>query len=75
QIKKDGMMAGPDYEMYERLLAKFPQSRIIASGGVSSMDDLKKLATMKLYGAIVGKAYYEGKITAEMLRNFRLSRG
>jgi phosphoribosylformimino-5-aminoimidazole carboxamide ribotide isomerase len=75
QIKKDGMMAGPDYEMYERLLSRFPTARIIASGGVSSMADLQKLATMKLYGAIVGKAYYEGKITAEMLREFRLSQG
>jgi phosphoribosylformimino-5-aminoimidazole carboxamide ribotide isomerase len=40
---------------------------------VSSIEDLHRLARMKLYGAIIGKAYYEGKITAEMLRDFRLS--
>jgi phosphoribosylformimino-5-aminoimidazole carboxamide ribotide isomerase len=60
--------------MYERLIARFPSARIIASGGVSSIEDLHRLARMKLYGAIIGKAYYEGKITAEMLRDFRLSR-
>jgi phosphoribosylformimino-5-aminoimidazole carboxamide ribotide isomerase len=75
QIKKDGMMAGPDYEMYERLLSRFPTARIIASGGVRSLDDLKRLSEMQLYGAIIGRAYYEGKITAPMLREFRLSQG
>jgi phosphoribosylformimino-5-aminoimidazole carboxamide ribotide isomerase len=75
QIQRDGMLEGPDFAMYERLLALFPQIRIIASGGVSSIDDLKRLAAMKLYGAIVGKAYYEGKITAQMLKEFRLSQG
>lgn len=74
QIKNDGMMTGPDYGMYERLVAQFPQARVIASGGVSSVHDLHQLAEMNLYGAIIGKAYYEGKITAGMLRDFRLSR-
>lgn len=74
QIKKDGMMAGPDYDMYANLSAKFPEARLIASGGVSAMSDLEKLAELKLYGAIIGKAYYEGKITAEMIRTFRLAR-
>ncbi|GAB4445099.1 MAG: 1-(5-phosphoribosyl)-5-[(5-phosphoribosylamino) methylideneamino]imidazole-4-carboxamide isomerase [Turneriella sp.] len=75
QIKNDGMLSGPDYEMYERLLSRFPTARIIASGGVSALEDLQKLAKMKLDGAIIGRAYYEGKITAEMLRSFRLSQG
>lgn len=75
QIKKDGMLEGPDFALYERLIAKFPAARFIASGGVSSLADLTRLAALKLYGAIIGKAYYEGKITAAMLRNFRLARG
>lgn len=72
QIRKDGMMQGPDFELYERLLQAFPSVNLIASGGVSSMDDLEALQRLKLYGAIVGKAYYEGKVTAQMIREFRL---
>ena len=74
QIKKDGMLEGPDLELYVELSAKFPAIKLIASGGVSSMADLESLAEKKLFGAIIGRAYYEGKITAEMLRTFRLSR-
>lgn len=75
QIKKDGMLEGPDFDLYDELIEKFPQINLIASGGVSSMDDLEKLATRKLYGAIIGRAYYEGKITADMLRAFRNAQG
>lgn len=74
QIKKDGMLEGPDLELYVELSAKFPAIKLIASGGVSSMADLESLAEKKLFGAIIGRAYYEGKITAEMLRTFRSSR-
>ncbi len=71
QIKKDGMLEGPDLELYVELSAKFPAIKLIASGGVSSMADLESLAEKKLFGAIIGRAYYEGKITAEMIRAFR----
>jgi len=74
QIKKDGMLEGPDFELYDELKQKFSQINLIASGGVSTIDDLEKLAERKLYGAIIGRAYYEGKITAEMLRAFRAAR-
>jgi phosphoribosylformimino-5-aminoimidazole carboxamide ribotide isomerase len=70
QIKKDGMMAGPDFELYDALVAKFPEIKLIASGGVSCLADLEQLAKRKLYGAIIGKAYYEGKVTAEMIKSF-----
>lgn len=75
QIKKDGMLEGPDFTLYTELITKFPTARFIASGGISSLADLKRLAELKLHGAIIGKAYYEGKITAEMLRAFRLAQG
>mgnify|MGYP001590788334 FL=1 len=74
QIKKDGMLEGPDLDLYVELSAKFPTIKLIASGGVSSVADLEKLAEKKLFGAIIGRAYYEGKITADMLRTFRFSR-
>lgn len=74
QIKKDGMLEGPDLELYDFLRERFPKINLIASGGVSSVADLEALAERNLYGAIIGRAYYEGKITADMLRAFRLRR-
>lgn len=71
QIKKDGMLEGPDFALYDKLLTQFPDIELIASGGVSSVADLEKLAGRKLHGAIIGRAYYEGKITADMLADFR----
>lgn len=73
QIKKDGMLEGPDFELYDFLRERFADINLIASGGVSSIADLEKLAERRLYGAIIGRAYYEGKITADMIRAFRRS--
>ncbi len=60
-ISKDGAMAGTNREMYKELKAKYDMN-ITASGGVSSLDDVKALKEMDLYGAIIGKAYYTGDI-------------
>ncbi|BDD04872.1 1-(5-phosphoribosyl)-5-[(5-phosphoribosylamino)methylideneamino]imidazole-4-carboxamide isomerase [Aureibacter tunicatorum] len=62
-VSKDGLLMGPSFDLYAKLMAKFPEINLIASGGVSSMQDLDKLAEMDIYGAIVGKAIYEKKIT------------
>jgi phosphoribosylformimino-5-aminoimidazole carboxamide ribotide isomerase len=62
-ISKDGTLAGPNQELYEELKFKFPEIRLIASGGVSSIDDLKKLASAGIDAVVVGKAYYEGHIS------------
>ena len=56
-ISKDGAMKGTNHELYQELSEKC-NMQIIASGGVSSIEDVKKLADKKLYGAIIGKAYY-----------------
>jgi phosphoribosylformimino-5-aminoimidazole carboxamide ribotide isomerase len=56
-IAKDGMMEGPNFDDYA-MLARQTKMNVIASGGVSTMDDLKTLAEMDLYGAIIGKALY-----------------
>lgn len=61
-ISKDGMLAGPNVDLYTKLLKQFPSLNLIASGGVSSLDNLKQLKAAGLYGAIVGKAIYEGRI-------------
>ena len=60
-ISKDGAMRGTNLEMYRALSKKYSLD-IVASGGVSSIEDVKHLAEMDLYGAIIGKAYYTGAI-------------
>ena len=60
-ISKDGAMEGTNRELYRTLSEKYSID-LIASGGVSSMDDIKALAAMNIHGAIVGKAYYLGAI-------------
>ena len=60
-ISRDGAMLGTNHSLYRELMAKFDMN-IIASGGVSSIDDVKKLAAAGMYGAIIGKAYYTGAI-------------
>ena len=60
-ISKDGAMRGTNRELYRSLSERFSVD-IVASGGVSSLEDIKALTDMKLYGAIVGKAYYIGAI-------------
>ncbi len=61
-ISKDGAMQGTNHTLYQQLQAAFPALQIVASGGVSSMEDVTKLAATGLYGAIIGKAYYVGAI-------------
>lgn len=60
-ISKDGAMRGTNLEMYKALSEKYSLD-IVASGGVSTIDDVKRLKEMNLYGAIIGKAYYMGAI-------------
>ena len=63
-ISKDGAMRGANHALYRDLSEKFSM-QIVASGGVSSMDDVEKLAALNIYGAIIGKAYYTGAIDLE----------
>ena len=60
-ISRDGAMKGANHELYRQLAQRFDMN-IIASGGVSSMEDVEKLAALDIHGAIVGKAYYTGAI-------------
>lgn len=62
-VDKDGLLQGPSFDLYKKIQDQFPELNIIASGGVSSMKDLEELAEMKIYGVIVGKAIYEGRIS------------
>jgi phosphoribosylformimino-5-aminoimidazole carboxamide ribotide isomerase len=60
-ISKDGMLEGPNFDIY-KILSEKTSLNIIASGGISSIDDIKKLKDMNIYGAIVGKALYDNKL-------------
>ena len=60
-ISKDGAMMGANHQLYQQLKEQF-QMQIIASGGVSSLEDVQKLAAIDIHGAIIGKAYYTGAI-------------
>ncbi len=67
-ISKDGALTGSNFELYSRLTGEYPESRFIASGGLKDKNDLKELRKMNMYAAIVGKAFYEKKISLkEML--------
>jgi phosphoribosylformimino-5-aminoimidazole carboxamide ribotide isomerase len=69
-IKKDGKLEGPSIELYQKIIEQFPHLQLIASGGVSSLDDLIELEEIGCSAAIVGKAIYENKITISELANF-----
>jgi phosphoribosylformimino-5-aminoimidazole carboxamide ribotide isomerase len=66
-IATDGMLSGPSIELYRKLVNRFPDLDIIASGGVSSMDDLESLKQTAVKGVIIGKAIYENKISLKDL--------
>lgn len=66
-VAKDGLLQGPSVELYREILQEIPGLKLIASGGVSSVKDLEELEKIGVYGTIVGKAYYEGRVTLEEL--------
>lgn len=66
-IACDGMLQGPSINLYKSIREKFPQLDIIASGGVSCIDDILELEKENIFGVVVGKAIYEGRITLKDL--------
>ena len=66
-ISKDGMLAGPSFDLYSRILKAFPDIDLIASGGVSSVGDIRRLAREGVPSVVFGKAVYEGKIDISTL--------
>ncbi len=69
-VTKDGRLEGPSTVLYQSLLTKFPNLKLVASGGVSSLQDLETLANIGCAGAIVGKAIYENRISLKALQQF-----
>ena len=71
-ISKDGMLEGPSFDLYKRILEEVPGVNLIASGGISHFDELPQLAEMGCEGTIIGKAIYEQRISLEQLEQFVL---
>jgi phosphoribosylformimino-5-aminoimidazole carboxamide ribotide isomerase len=72
-ISKDGMLEGPSFELYSRILAEISTIKLIASGGISTFEELPRLAEMGCEGTIIGKAIYEGRITLKQIENYILN--
>jgi phosphoribosylformimino-5-aminoimidazole carboxamide ribotide isomerase len=69
-VAKDGLLQGASVDLYKEILQEISGVKLIASGGVSSVADLEELEKIGVYGTIVGKAYYEGRVTLEELAAF-----
>ncbi len=69
-IRRDGNMQGADIDLYREIREKFPHLNLIASGGVSRIEEIETLDAMGVWGVILGKALLEGKITTGQLKKF-----
>jgi phosphoribosylformimino-5-aminoimidazole carboxamide ribotide isomerase len=69
-ITRDGVMEGPSFDLYSKILERFPSIHLAASGGVRGVDDFKQLRDQGLKAAVFGRAYYEGKISLNELEKF-----
>ena len=72
-ISKDGMLQGPSFDIYEKILSEVDNLKLIASGGISAFDELPALAENGCEGVIIGKAIYENKISLKQLEKFILN--
>jgi len=70
-VAKDGMLQGPSLELYYELLEKLPEIALIASGGVTTMDDIYQCAELGCAAAVIGKAIYEGNISLKELEQYQ----
>jgi phosphoribosylformimino-5-aminoimidazole carboxamide ribotide isomerase len=69
-VSKDGVLAGPAIDLYAGMVNKYPDLEVIASGGVSKMEDIFELDKLPLHGVIVGKAIYENRISMKEIEGF-----
>lgn len=69
-IARDGTLAGPNLELYRQCMARFPDARMIASGGIASLADLRELSTTGVASVVTGKALLDGRLTLDEIRSF-----
>ena len=61
-VERDGTLTGPDCDLYGSIMARFPEFSVIAAGGISVLEDIKRLSDLGCRGAVLGKSIYEGRI-------------
>lgn len=69
-VAKDGLLQGTSVDLYKKMKGQFSELQIIASGGVSNMKDIEDLVGLNIFGVIVGKAIYEGRISLKEIEKF-----
>jgi phosphoribosylformimino-5-aminoimidazole carboxamide ribotide isomerase len=69
-VSRDGMLMGASFDLYNMIREAVPSVHLLASGGITSVSDLEKLDAMGVYGAVIGKALYEGRMVLEDLKSF-----
>lgn len=72
---RDGLLEGPSFDLYKDIVERFPGIRILASGGIRSVEDVEMLQQIGVYGVIFNRAYYEGKIKLKEFEKFLVSQG
>ena len=73
-ISKDGMLEGPSFELYDKILKQVQNIKLIASGGISTFEEIPQLAELGCDGTIIGKAIYEGRISLKQLENYIINK-
>jgi len=73
-ISKDGMLQGPSFKLYEKILNEVQDVKLIASGGISTFDEIPQLADLGCEGTIIGKAIYEGRISLKQLEEYIINK-
>lgn len=72
EIARDGTMLGPNFELYKHLVDKYPDLKILACGGIRSVEDIEELEKIGVYGVIFSKSFYEGMVELKDLQKFNV---
>ncbi len=73
-ISKDGMLQGPSFKLYKKIMNEIKDVKLIASGGISTFDEIPQLADLGCEGTIIGKAIYEGRISLKQLEEYIINK-
>ena len=75
EVSRDGTLEGPAFNFYKDIQDEFPELKILVSGGVRNMDDIKRLNDLGIFAAIIGKAFYEGILDLKDVEKFLVTKG
>ncbi len=72
-ISRNGLLEGPSFDLYKKIIDSFPGIQVLACGGVRNFDDIEELNKIGVFAVIIGKAFYEGKITLDEVLKFSVN--